>query len=238
MAQDEPQQISTFDNFLCSTAAALVSRSATYPLDTLKTWMQNSTERHSLVQALRARRGALFQGLGPSLLLSVPATGIYLVAYDKTRDFLSKTWGLSPHGFICASLSGITAEALAGVIFVPMEVIKEKLQVHNSKQTAAAMITNVYRQHGAYGFYRGYALTMSVYVPYSVAYFVCYEKLRSFVERKTPGGQPISFHTNLLISGFCAGIASAISNPMDVVHTRVQVATSPSTWKREERHLS
>jgi Mitochondrial carrier protein len=95
-------------------------------------------------------------------------------------------------------------------------VIKEKLQVSNHKPIN--LIKSVYNKHGLYGFYRGFMLTMAVYVPFSTTYFVCYEKLKSLSDKN-------SFSSNLGYAFISASLAAIVSNPMDVIHTRVQIRT-------------
>jgi hypothetical protein len=202
-----------------------------YPMDTLKTFIQNHSSPLTFGQAIVARKGFYFQGLGPTLALSVPATGVYLSIYDKAKSYFATEYALHRNGFACATLSGIIAETCSCLFFVPMEVIKEKLQVNSKISSAASMISTIYQKHGLYGFYRGFFLT--VYLPYSVTYFVSYEHIKaaaltipSYNDREN-----LPFVANLGIAGLCAGFASAITNPLDIVHTRVQVETNASTWK-------
>lgn len=157
--------------------------------------------------------------------------GIYLATYDKSKALLQSNYNLKPGSFQNAILSGIIAEATSSILFVPMEVIKEKLQVSNLRPIEC--IRNIYSLHGIPGFYRGFLLTMSVYIPYSCAYFTSYEQFKSILKRDT-------FGYNLIAAFMAAVVAAGISNPMDVVHTRVQVLTTVNTstvirniWKYE-----
>lgn len=168
----------------------------------------------------------LLQGLGPTLVLSVPAMGLYLTTYDESKRICS-TYGLREGGFACSVVSGIAAELLSGVLFVPMEVVKKKLQVESAMK-ASSLIKAVYKKHGFYGFYRGYGLNMGIYIPYSVTYFTVYEMLK--IESKSLTKSEGSFILNLSCAFVAAGMAGAVSNPLDVISTRVQIATDVSTF--------
>ena len=202
------QEIPFSVNFVISCFSTLISRTLTYPFDTIKTNLQNNSKAIGL-----------YQGLMPTLILSSPAMGIYLASYDFSKEYLTR-FDLDQGSFANATISGCFAEALSGALFVPMEVIKEKLQVSNHKPIP--LIKSVYNQYGLYGFYRGFFLTMAVYLPYSTTYFVSYEKLKTISKND-------SFTSHLGCAFIAASLAAIVSNPMDVVHTRVQIRTVDST---------
>jgi hypothetical protein len=224
----DQQESLFFKNLIASGVAALISRTVCYPIDTIKTNLQNNKKNLSWKAAFK-RQGNLFQGLGPTLSLSVPAMAIYLSSYDQSKDVISRHTDWAPNGFGTSIISGIIAEAASGVLFVPMEVLKEKLQVSRTNQTVFQLISSLYKSHGLYGFYRGFGLTMSVYVPYSVTYFVTYEKLKTFFLERDPRVENLSFGTHLGCAFVSAALGAAVSNPMDVVHTRAQIATTIPT---------
>jgi len=77
--------------------------------------------------------------------------------------------------------AGFLAEVASGVFWTPMEVIKQRLQVtvlQESKVSAFALAKDALRAEGLYGLYRGYLVTLAVFVPYTMAYFASYEWLK------------------------------------------------------------
>ncbi|KAG0044946.1 hypothetical protein BGZ83_009770 [Gryganskiella cystojenkinii] len=104
--------------------------------------------------------------------------------------------------------SAVVAEVSSGLFWTPMEILKSKQQVENMSASthfatkissattgstsipAASSITTktrtgtfalakkIYRQEGLAGFYRGYFITLGVFVPYSMIYFATYEQLK------------------------------------------------------------
>jgi hypothetical protein len=85
----------------CSAVAALVTRTLTHPLDTLKTRSQANVQRI----------GGLYRGLGVSLVFSVPALSIYLSVYDGMKAQLPEN-AMSSHAIAAAS-----AEILSGSLW-------------------------------------------------------------------------------------------------------------------------
>lgn len=104
-----------------------------------------------------------------------------------------------------------------------MEVIKSKVQI-NHGISMTTVCTSVYRSHGLKGFYRGYILSQMVYIPYTITYFVVYEKLKE--QWINANRESISSWGYMSCSCIAAILGGIVSNPFDVVKTRVQVDSS------------
>ncbi|KAI9273749.1 mitochondrial carrier domain-containing protein [Sporodiniella umbellata] len=168
---------------------------------------------------------SLYRGLSVTLLFSVPALTVYLTVYATIKsklNYLGLFW-LGQEYVVNHAISGLLAEAAAGVFFTPMEVIKSQLQICNHF-TTLSLIQHMAQQDGLKGFYRGYWITLGVFVPHSVAYFVVYEYLKSFYTEPT-----------LIVYVICAATASAIgimvSTPLDIVKTRWQVSSQEQCYR-------
>ncbi|ORX61490.1 mitochondrial carrier [Hesseltinella vesiculosa] len=125
--------------------------------------------------------------------------------------------------------AGSVAEVIAGLLFVPMEVVKSKCQVQQqehldlhtnlpaslSTRTTTQVIEHVYKHEGWRGFYNGYWLSLVVFVPQSAIYFAVYEQIKM--------RWPLGLATYLLGSMIASGISVAMCNPLDCVKTRCQV---------------
>ena len=125
------------------------------------------------------------------------------------------------------SLAGAGAEGIASILFTPMDVLKQKMQTGSSSNDTISTVKDLYKSHGIYGFYRGYFLTQLVFVPFSAIYFSVYEKSKKVYSSliKNEIGLGSSFACSL----FAASIASVITNPLDVIKTRIQIRTGVST---------
>jgi len=102
--------------------------------------------------------------------------------------------------------------------------VKQKLQVESRRAETLKDSRNalrvIYRNEGVRGLYRGYFITLSVFAPFSMIYFVVYEKLKEIF-----GHTPASFLVSATISG---AIAATATCPLDVVKTRIQVQSKDS----------
>ncbi|KAF9285835.1 hypothetical protein BGZ68_003535 [Mortierella alpina] len=99
----------------------------------------------------------------------------------------------------------------------------------------------IYRQEGILGFYRGYFITLGVFVPYSMIYFATYEQLKAMAWRQRQQRplvdnalhqQPeevLPFMTIVGCAAVACGIAAAASNTVDVVKTRWQTSILTTT---------
>lgn len=74
------------------------------------------------------------------------------------------------------------------IIFVPVDVVKERLQVQRKVSEVAGKETTLYRgsydairtifkDEGLMGIYRGYGATLFAYGPFSAFYFLFYEQV-------------------------------------------------------------
>ena len=209
------------EHVLASAVGGLIARAATYPLDTMKTILQVHAPpppvqsmgvarasfmkemRWSLTEAIR-KRGflSLYQGVGIACLLGTPALSLYYTTYDKSKEALCAVLGREESTSIHVA-SATMAEVVSGVIWTPMELVKQKLQVKGSlvKQPTplvplrtpapnsaggeglvsptAGLVQRIHEKHGWGGFYRGYLLGLMVFVPFSACYFISYENLKA-----------------------------------------------------------
>ncbi|KAF0441070.1 mitochondrial carrier [Gigaspora margarita] len=93
---------------------------------------------------------------------------------------------------------------------------------------------HIFKEEGLRGFYRGYFITLAVFIPHSVTYFVIYEKCKIWGRAKYLKKNELSnsidlpFSSYLLYSGFSCAIAASVSNVLDIVKTRTQVSSHES----------
>ena len=166
-----------------------------------------------------------------TLLLSCPAGAIYLSSYDFAKDNLQML-DLNPVLFHLSC--GALAEGTASILFTPMDVLKQKLQVQPKAKTFA-IVKDLYRTHGLNGFYKGYAWTQAVFIPFSAIYFASYERFKSawiFYSKSTNH----DFTSNFICAFSASAIASGLTSPIDVIKTRLQIDTRKSA-KQVISHL-
>ena len=143
-------------NALASATAGAVGRICTHPLDVAKARIQYQEPSSSVAHQsnnLRPRpyRGTvdvlqrtartegikgLYRGFGAVIIGGVPATMIYLCSYDLAKERLlrlsgSNTENSGKHLFAVHFSAGMIAESISCIVFVPVDVIKERLQVQH-----------------------------------------------------------------------------------------------------------
>lgn len=164
---------------------------------------------------------SLYRGLGITLLFSVPALTLYLTTYEWVKSWLD----LVP--LLTHAVAGCCAELAAGLFFTPMEVIKSQLQIdHLQTSTTWSLAKSIARQEGLAGFYRGYWITIAVFLPHTVIYFVIYEQLKAMwtVEEQT-------FFVFLGCSAVASALGIMASTPLDIVKTRWQVSARETAYQ-------
>jgi Mitochondrial carrier protein len=153
---------------IASCCAGFVSRVICHPIDTFKARLQ-----------ARQSTGfsGVYRGLAAALVGGVPATCIYLTSYEASKRHLSTVPYVGDSPFLVYFCSGIVAEAVSCSIFVPTDVVKERLQVGLYKSSTDAF-KQIVTQEGFRGLYKGYGASMLSFGPFSALYFALYEGLK------------------------------------------------------------
>ncbi|KAI8337381.1 mitochondrial carrier domain-containing protein [Choanephora cucurbitarum] len=228
-----------------SSAAGLVARTITHPIDTINIRLQTTTLRStqprsahvfktiifpdlvdrntSFKEKMQSIKG-LYRGLPVALFFAVPALSVYLSCYESTKQKLSTTYHVPQDSSLNHLISGCAAEVAGGLLFTPMEVMKNRLQTQRGQHVRLRLfVSNIYKQEGLRGFFRGYWMGLAVFVPHSMAYFATYEKLKQWVLSKVD-----KKHFGIYMAcSSTAGVASIlISTPLDIIKTRWQISAA------------
>eukprot|EP00871_Galdieria_phlegrea_P001879 jgi/Galph1/2692/GphlegSOOS_G1349.1 len=126
---------------------------------------------------------SLYRGFGVSVTVQAPAVATYLTTYDLSKNLISKKFekhsellqSSSPLTHLC---SGFIAEAVSAVFWVPMEVLKQRVQVRSKDANSLSALRDLLKYEGPRTLFKGYFLTLGVFGPYSMIYFVCYERFK------------------------------------------------------------
>lgn len=223
---------SAYKFFLGSIAGA-VGAFAVYPIDLVKTRMQNQRSkafvgevmyRNSLDCFKKVIRHegflGLYKGLSVQLIGVAPEKAIKLTVNDLVRSKIIQYNGSLP-------LSG---EAFAGgmagmcqVIFTnPMEIIKIRMQVAGEIQSMAKSekLGKIIKDIGFVGMYKGVRACLLRDIPFSMIYFPAYSHMKTVFQDDQGHNSPLS----LFYAGFLAGVpAAGLVTPADVIKTRIQV---------------
>ncbi|KAF7248168.1 Calcium-binding mitochondrial carrier protein Aralar1 [Varanus komodoensis] len=220
--------------FTLGSIAGAVGATAVYPIDLVKTRMQNQRSSGSVVGELMYKNSfdcfkkvlryegffGLYRGLLPQLIGVAPEKAIKLTVNDFVRDKFTQRDGS------IALFAEILAGGCAGgsqVIFTnPLEIVKIRLQVAGEITTGPRVSAlSVLKDLGIFGLYKGAKACFLRDIPFSAIYFPVYAhcKLMLADENGHVGG------FNLLTAGAIAGVpAASLVTPADVIKTRLQVA--------------
>lgn len=168
---------------------------------------------------------SLWSGLSPTLVLALPATVVYFVAYEQLRTRLKDTYsgpsltsGAMAQPFWIPLISGCTARLWSATAVSPLELIRTKMQ---SKRLSYFEVRQAIRSllllHGWRGLWKGLAPTLLRDVPFSGIYWVTYENLKAVRNKK------VSFTYSFIAGSISGAIAAIITTPFDVVKTFKQI---------------
>uniref|UniRef100_A0A1B6HDJ3 EF-hand domain-containing protein n=1 Tax=Homalodisca liturata TaxID=320908 RepID=A0A1B6HDJ3_9HEMI len=218
--------------FTLGSLAGATGATAVYPIDLVKTRMQNQRSG-SFIGELMYRNSwdcfkkvirhegfaGLYRGLVPQLMGVAPEKAIKLTVNDLVRDKLMDKNGKLP----------IYAEIIAGgcaggsqVVFTnPLEIVKIRLQVAGEIATGEKIRAwSVVKDLGFFGLYKGARACFLRDVPFSAIYFPTYAHMKKKLADENGYNTPIS----LLVAGSIAGVpAASLVTPADVIKTRLQV---------------
>lgn len=198
---------------------------------------------------------------------------MYLTGYAFFRDTLSSfasNWGDSTFNssnkptlsqgqeFAVHFSSGMLAEAVTCIIYVPVDVVKERMQVQSRESLipnndslrkpqsyhyngSLDALKQIIRTEGMQGIYRGYWATLASFGPFSALYFVFYERCKDWSKQilqdnKTDNTNAqrmddgdLPLHYLVACSAGSGALASWLTSPLDMAKLRLQVQRGQTT---------
>eukprot|EP00041_Stephanoeca_diplocostata_P013639 m.240379 g.240379 ORF g.240379 m.240379 type:complete len:294 (-) comp19413_c0_seq1:406-1287(-) len=231
----EEIKIPVYQKLVVGAIAGIVGTSAVFPIDVVKTRLQNQSPDpvtkklpyRGIIHAFRTiyvKEGlrSFYNGIGPNLVGVTPEKAIKLAANDFFCDLLQDSKGDISLG------NRIVAGGMAGFLQVsatnPMEIVKLRMQLQNLKPAAERLTSmQVVNNLGLRGLYKGVAVTWMRDVPYSIIFFPGYALL---LDALTKDGTNAGI-TQIVTAGAVAGAAAAgLCTPADCIKTRFQAEGS------------
>ncbi|KAK0567216.1 hypothetical protein OC861_002813 [Tilletia horrida] len=197
------------DTLFAGTLSALTVDIAIYPLDTLKSRLQDP-KRHIHFPDGKGMSRGLYQGIGPVLVASLPAAGAFFTSYEygkrvlahpsspfskESNSGLHATFGPAPL-HLAASAIG---ELVSCSILTPAEILKQRAQVVNkelekdnkgssgsTKQGSPLQTKEIQsRLQSLRGSYlRGFVSLAGRNLPFTAIQFPLYEHFRAAIGQK------------------------------------------------------
>lgn len=197
-----------------------------FPLDTLKTRLQSKEGWKATggVRRLYSGLTSTFFGSAPSgtrktkkiLLLIIILAALFFLSYEC----LKRTVGLEHQNVLTLSMSSSISEVVACTVRVPVEVIKQRMQVGIYRDmNFVSVFYKILKTEGGFGLYRGFTATIQREIPFSAIQFPIYETLKN----KFAGDDRSKMAACGSIAG---GITAFLTTPLDVLKTRTMLNTN------------
>lgn len=234
-----------------------------FPLDTLKTRLQST----SLQQTYRSTKGTvnralwrnLYQGVGTTLLVTVPSSGVFFTTYEGLKLVLGTYSSTGTQGFLTQpavhALSSSVAQLVNCAVVTPVEVIKQNAQMlpagqglqtgNRAKGSRSPTMTVLWKLKGQPAkLWRGYTALAARDLPFTALQFPAFEYLKETLVAKrskgTKGGNAVAeVFERAWISAVSAGVAESaaawVTTPFDVVKTRMMLEAGRKDNERGKR---
>uniref|UniRef100_A0AAV1THX8 Uncharacterized protein n=1 Tax=Peronospora matthiolae TaxID=2874970 RepID=A0AAV1THX8_9STRA len=207
------QQQSVFQSMWIGATAGMGGIVAVYPVDVIKTRMQNSRVATSAVQTLTSifrneGVGSFYKGLGPQLLGTIPDKAVSLA----TREFV-KSFFEHPNEFKASLTSAAVSGVMQSLVMNPVEVVKVRMQLDSTLKPLGVL-----RDVGLQGLYRGYSACLARDVLFASTYFTLYDMAKN--QLGVQDGTSLGWS---MVAASTAGIPAAFfTTPLDLLKTRMQ----------------
>lgn len=156
------------------------------------------------------------------LIVMLQNAMVFQIYAILSRSFDSSVPLDDPPSYRGVALGGVGTGALQSLMLSPVELIKIRLQLQQSKSGPICLAKSILRREGLKGIYKGLTITVLRDAPAHGLYFWTYEYVR---ERLHPGCRKSGEESlrTMLVAGGLAGVASWVAcYPLDVVKTRLQ----------------
>ncbi|RWR72861.1 Mitochondrial carrier protein [Cinnamomum micranthum f. kanehirae] len=223
---------------------------ALYPVSVVKTRLQVASRdvveksAFSVVKNLVKTDGipGLYRGFGTVITGAIPTRIIFMTSLETTKVAAFKA--IEPFNFseptqaaIANGVAGMISSLFSQAIFVPLDVISQKLMVQGYSGYATYnggidVARKVLKSDGIRGLYRGFGLSVMTYSPSSAVWWASYGSSQRYIWQFLGYGADDKEHvpsqrTLMLVQGtggiVAGAVASCITTPLDTIKTRLQV---------------
>jgi solute carrier family 25 S-adenosylmethionine transporter 26 len=187
-------------SYVCASGIARsISVSIMFPFDSIKSRLQNNTQTHVSVYA--------------GYRYTICTQAVYGMLVFGTYENLKRRWleKYEGGGLYIYFASAVISDMLGSIFLSPCEIIKQNIQIGRYRDVRHA-IENI----GWRGLYRGYGALVVRDLPFRAIQLPLYDRLKEYSD-------------NPQLNGCVAGMtAAAITNPLDVVKTKVMCGNGMS----------
>ncbi|KPM04870.1 hypothetical protein NH340_JMT00903 [Sarcoptes scabiei] len=174
----------------------------------------------------------LWRGTVPSLFRCVPGLGIHFCCLDTLQNHFCPNHKPTP---LQAISFGMVSRSIASVLLIPATVVKTRYESGVFKyRNLTDALRHTYRSDGVRGLCSGLLPTLMRDAPFSGLYFLFYSQLKQlipndqnelkYLPKQYSNSTILSSSSLTFLCGLSAGLlASMVTQPMDVIKTRMQL---------------
>lgn len=150
------------------------------------------------------------------LIIFLCLAALFFLSYEC----LKRSVGAEHQNALTLSLSSSISEVVACTVRVPVEVIKQRMQVGVYRDmNFLSVFYKILKTEGGFGLYRGFTATIQREIPFSAIQFPIYEMLK----KRFAGNDRKKMAACGSVAG---GVTAFLTTPLDVLKTRTMLNTS------------
>lgn len=233
-------KLTSSDLAVAGALATIIGDIALHPIDCIKT-LQQSNEGIGLSMIGAGTHiladkgiGGFFSGLGCYVVSDGCAGAIKFATYEALKRWVNTNVDKEYVGtaiFGCAALAFVASS----VVLVPGELIKQRMQMGQVTSIRSG-IANIWKNDGLSGFFTCYSGVFLRDIPYTMLELGLYDNFKTLYlkmkNRNSKRGEPmkpISQVEEIIAAAITGGITGYITNPLDVIKTKLMVDSAMYT---------
>ncbi|PVF99893.1 putative MRS4-protein of the mitochondrial carrier family [Serendipita vermifera] len=222
-----PEAASHGVHMLAGALAGISEHAVMFPVDSIKTRLQllspspaavysgmsNAVARISSTEGLRT----LWRGVASVIAGAGPAHAVQFGTLEAVKQMMEKREGTPT--WVTTGVAGASAAITSDAVMTPFDVIKQRMQIHNSAfRSVITCARTIYRTEGLGAFYVSYPTTLLMTIPFTAVQFSVYDHTLDWIN-PTRSYDPMSHVT---AGGIAGAVAAAVTTPLDVAKTLLQ----------------
>ena len=199
----------------------------TTPLDMIKVRMQTAAEKKTIVNTgldIVRREGirSFWRGIGPSIARGFFFGGARLGLYTPIKQFVSTS--KDKPSFTEKLLAGSLSGGLSAGITSPIELLKTRMQSRTDNMGLMEIVRTIIKDHGIRGLWKGCVPSLLRSSLLTASQCAVYDESKRAITRHVQMEEGVKLHVLAsLLSGL---VTTTITNPLDVIKTRMFVGRS------------
>ena len=231
-------------SFVGGASAGLIASATLQPFEVIKTRMQvpggqgGANNIFSTASRVVRTQGvlALWSGVSASCIRTTAGAGLYFFVLDKMQKEV-KQWQKKKYANgekkqsefenSYGVMVGAVSRASIATLLNPISVVKTRLEYGGGpeyKRSVGRMLVDITKKEGAKGLFSGIVPTILRDAPFSGLNLLVFMKAREFTASLAEKqGREVSSYDTLLCGAFAGGFATFLTQPPDVLRTRLQI---------------